>query len=297
MGLYSKTLERHLAAVEEAMPHYLPSSKGDGDVAVGAMHYACAVGGKRLRPVLTMEFCRICCGDAVRALPFACGVEMIHSYSLVHDDLPCMDDSPLRRGKPSVHAAYGENMALLAGDALLTRAFEVMLDPEVIGPVPAAQALQAAHTLAAAAGIGGMVGGQFIDLRSENQRIGLEELEELQEGKTAALIAAACAMGCIAAGAGSDKVEAAKTYGRCLGLAFQIVDDILDVTADAATLGKPTGSDAENGKTTYVSLLGLEKARRLAARRTDEAVQALPVFGEEASDLRALADALLRRNK
>lgn len=287
--LYDETLDAHRCAVEEALPTFLPAE--EDDPVRRAMVYACADGGKRLRPVLTLEFCRLCGGDTQRALPFACAVEMIHAYSLIHDDLPCMDDSPLRRGKPSVHAAFGENMALLAGDALLTRAFEIALRP--VGAPAVAQ--RAAFVLARAAGIDGMVGGQVLDLQSEGRTIPLDVLERLQEGKTAALIVAACRMGAIVGGATPEEEEAAAAFGRELGLCFQIVDDILDVTSTDEVLGKPTGSDAGNGKTTYVSLLGLEAAKELAARRTAKALEALAVFSDTMS-LRILAEQLLERD-
>lgn len=294
--LYTPRLQGHLDAIERALPGYLP--KGEGQLqstVMEAMAYACAAGGKRLRPVLTLECSRLCCGDAGRALPFAAAVEMIHSYSLVHDDLPCMDDSPLRRGRPSVHAAYGEDMALLAGDGLLNLAFETMLNPENRGPVTADEALSAAFALARASGIYGMVGGQVIDLESEGKAIDLATLRALQEGKTAALITAACEMGCRCAGATVEMEATLHDYGWNLGLCFQMIDDILDVTSTPETLGKPVGSDAENQKTTYVSLLGLSEVRRLAGEHTRLAVEALRGFGPEGEDLRQLAQSLLAR--
>ena len=208
-----------------------------------------------------------------------------------------MDDSPLRRGKPSVHAAFGEDMALLAGDALLTLAFEVMLRADNRQAIPAESVLAAAFTLAKRAGYDGMVGGQVIDLQSEGKAIGLPVLEKLQQGKTAALMMAACEMGCLVGGASASKTAAARAYGQNLGLCFQIVDDILDSTSTAQQLGKPAGSDVENEKVTYVSLLGLEDARCLAERRTREAVEYLEPFGAEAEHLRRLARALLERKK
>ncbi len=295
-ALYSQRLASHLQQIEAAMPTYLPEDGLSQDTVVHAMLYACERGGKRLRPVLVMEWCYLCCGDAARALPFAAAIEMIHSYSLVHDDLPCMDNSPLRRGKPSVHAAYGEAMALLTGDALLNRAFEIVLSRKAIGEVPAEAALKAAWLLADRAGIGGMIGGQVIDLESEGKTIDAETLKILQEGKTAALLEAACQMGCVVGGGTDEQVAAAGQFGYYLGLAFQVVDDILDVTATEAQLGKPTGSDAENDKNTYVSLLGLEQAKALAAAYTEKAKIALSVFGEASSDLEQLTEALLCRN-
>lgn len=292
---YSDVLRRHLHAIEERLPTFLPENDARYVPVPEAMAYACAAGGKRLRPVLVMEWCRVCGGDPARAIPFACALEMIHSYSLVHDDLPCMDNSPLRRGKPSVHKAFGETMALLTGDALLNRAFETALSPAAREGVPASAAADAAFTLAQAAGIGGMIGGQVMDLRCEGQAIDVDTLVALQTGKTAALIMAACRMGAQLAGASAEALAAADSFGRELGLCFQIVDDILDATATEETMGKPVGSDAENEKNTYVSLLGIEGAKALAARRTEAALSALAVFGDEADELRGLTRALLIR--
>ncbi|MBE6807147.1 MAG: polyprenyl synthetase family protein [Ruminococcaceae bacterium] len=274
----------------------MPKTGGLQTVVAEAMAYACAGGGKRIRPVLVLEFCRLCGGDPELAMPFAAALEMIHSYSLVHDDLPCMDNSPMRRGRPSTHTVYGETMALLAGDGLLNLAFETALDPAYRGTLSPERVLGAASALADAAGIEGMVGGQTIDLQSEGREIDLAVLEELQRGKTAALLIAACVMGARLAGATPEQERAARMYGENVGLSFQIVDDILDVTATAETLGKPVGSDSENEKNTYVSLLGMEPARALAKQRTDQALEALSVFGEEAASLRQLAQALLTRD-
>ncbi len=293
--MYSKMLQDHQALFERELPAYMPATGGLQTTVAEAMAYACTDGGKRIRPVLLLECCRLCGGDVTAALPFAMAIEMIHSYSLVHDDLPCMDNSPLRRGRPSTHAAYGETMALLAGDGLLNLAFETMLRPSSVAGLPADRVLGAASALADAAGIEGMVGGQVIDLESEGKTIDLPVLEKLQEGKTAALLVAACVMGARLAGASAAQQEALRSYGYYIGLSFQIVDDILDVTVSAQQLGKPVGSDADNDKVTYVSLLGLEEARRLAAERTEAALAALDGFGEEADGLRQLAKELLTR--
>lgn len=296
MGLYTAPLEAYVIEIDKALPQYLPHGEPTAEPVVRAMHYACEDGGKRLRPVLLLEWCRLCGGDVQKAMPFACAIEMIHAYSLVHDDLPCMDNSPLRRGKPSTHAAFGETMALLTGDALLNRAFETMLSPAHTAGLAAESVLSAAYALADAAGIHGMVGGQVMDLNSEGGELTLDELQQLQHGKTARLIMAACEMGAHIAGADEETCRCAVDYGRELGLCFQIVDDILDVTADAAVLGKPIGGDTENQKVTYVSLLGLEAAKALAKERTDRAVAALSVFGERAAELKHLAQSLLERN-
>ena len=296
MSIYTNQLQAHCDRFEALLPAYMPATGGLQTVVAEAMAYACADGGKRIRPVLTLEFCRLCGGNPEMAMPAAAAIEMIHSYSLVHDDLPCMDNSLLRRGKPSTHAVYGETMALLAGDGLLNLAFETILSPKNRGSLTADGVLGAASALADAAGIDGMVGGQVIDLDSEGKQIDLSTLEALQRGKTAALLIAACVMGARLAGATPEQEQAARTFGEGIGLSFQIIDDILDVTASAEKLGKPVGSDAENEKTTSVSLLGLEAARRLAAQRTAEAVAALSVFGHEADSLRQLAEALLNRD-
>ena len=296
MGIYTQQLQAHCDRFEAALPAYMPRTGGLQTVVAEAMAYACADGGKRIRPVLTLEFCRLCGGDTEAAMPAAAAIEMIHSYSLVHDDLPCMDNSLLRRGKPSTHAVYGETMALLAGDGLLNLAFETILASKNRGSLTADGVLGAASALADAAGIEGMVGGQVIDLDSEGKQIDLATLEALQRGKTAALLIAACVMGARLAGATPEQEQAARVFGENIGLSFQIVDDILDVTATAEKLGKPVGSDTENEKNTYVSLLGLEEARRLAAQRTDDALQALAVFGVQADSLRQLAEALLTRD-
>lgn len=296
MSIYTNQMQAHCDRFEAALPAYMPATGGLQTVVAEAMAYACEGGGKRIRPVLLLEFCRLCGGDPEAALPGAAAIEMIHSYSLVHDDLPCMDNSLLRRGKPSTHAVYGETMALLAGDGLLNLAFETILAPKHRGSLTADGVLGAASALADAAGIDGMVGGQVIDLQSEGKVIDLATLEALQRGKTAALLVAACVMGARLAGATPEQEQAARIFGEGVGLSFQIIDDILDVTADAAKLGKPVGSDAENEKITYVSLLGLEEAHRLARQRTAEAVEALSVFGNDADSLRVLAEALLHRD-
>ena len=293
MKLYSEKLDSYRALVETALPSYLPAAKDGEETVCHAMAYACEAGGKRLRPVLLTAFAVLAGGDANAVQPFACAIEMIHSYSLVHDDMPCMDNSPLRRGKPSVHAKFGEDMALLCGDALLNRAFETVLSAND-SAIPADRRLRASFVLARAAGIRGMIGGQTIDLENEGKAIKLSLLEELHRKKTGALITAACEMGAILGGGDEATVSAAREYGKSVGLCFQLVDDILDVTATAEELGKPVGGDEQNEKNTYVSLLGLDETRRLAAEHTDKAVAALDgIAGAE--DLQALAKALLSR--
>ncbi len=232
---------------------------------VDSMRYSLNAGGKRLRPILTLEFCRVCGGDVEAALPVACGVEMLHTYSLIHDDLPVMDNDDLRRGKPSNHKVFGECTATLAGDALQALAFETVLN----APIPAARALRAAQALAAAAGHEGICGGQQLDIAWEGRALTEEELHEIYLRKTSALIRAACLMGVAAAGGTREQEAAAARYADHFGYAFQLRDDVLDVIGDEQVFGKPIGSDREEGKTTSVDLFGLDgcRARIEAASR------------------------------
>ena len=280
-------------AVERALKAALPAPEPDSPSApvAEAMRYSMLAGGKRVRPMLTLAFCALCGEDWHSALPFACGVEMVHTYSLIHDDLPCMDDDSLRRGRPTCHKVYGEAMALLAGDGLLTQAFETVLAfPD---PVKAAAA---AKCLAGLAGYQGMVGGQCVDLSAGGQEVTIGLLKEMDQGKTVALIDAACRMGCIAAGAGEAQLAAASRYAQGVGMAFQIRDDILDVLGDAETLGKNTGMDAARDKRNYVSLLGVETAQELVESYTGQAVDALGIFPQDQSFLAELAQALANRD-
>ena len=280
-------------AVERALKAALPAPEPDSPSApvAEAMRYSLLAGGKRVRPMLTLAFCALCGEDWHSALPFACGVEMVHTYSLIHDDLPCMDDDSLRRGRPTCHKVYGEAMALLAGDGLLTQAFETVLAfPD---PVKAAAA---AKCLAGLAGYQGMVGGQCIDLSAGGQEVTIGLLKEMDQGKTVALIDAACRMGCIAAGAGEAQLAAASRYAQGVGMAFQIRDDILDVLGDAETQGKNTGMDAARDKRNYVSLLGVETAQELVESYTGQAVDALGIFPQDQSFLAELAQALANRD-
>ncbi|MBQ4312981.1 MAG: polyprenyl synthetase family protein [Clostridia bacterium] len=255
------------------------------------IRYSLLDAGKRVRPMLAMEFCAAAGGNPADALDCACAVEMIHSYSLIHDDLPCMDDDDFRRGKPSCHKQYGEAFALLAGDSLQMLAFDTIARCD---RVPADRLIRVCAELARQAGAEGMVGGQVVDLESEGKAVGEERLEVLVSGKTCALIEAACVIGCIVAGASEDMISCARSYAHGIGMAFQIVDDILDVIGDADVLGKPIASDAENEKSTYVSLLGIEGAKALAEKYTSDAVAALEVFNN-ADFLRSFAFYLLDR--
>ena len=251
-------------------------------------------GGKRLRPIMLMA-----AADAVRAkgtdyLTTGCAMEMIHTYSLIHDDLPAMDDDDYRRGKLTNHKVYGAGMATLAGDALLTLAFEVMLRQQ---GVSAEKLVQVVREISQAAGPDGMGGGQALDLESEGKQISMETMKKIHLGKTGALFRAAIRSGAILGGASEDELQALTVYADNFGLAFQITDDILDVIGDEKVIGKPVGSDEKNHKSTYVTLTSLEEAQRLAQEAVDTAIDALKIFGEEADFLRELVAYLMKRNK
>lgn len=285
---------KYIPLIEEFLPTLLPSEKCSEKNVIKAMKYSLLAPGKRLRPTLLLAFCDACGGNVDSALPFACAVEMIHSYSLIHDDLPCMDDDDLRRGKPSNHVVFGEDIALLAGDALQAAAFESMLSDKSIEK-NGINAARAAAVLARAAGAVGMVGGQVIDLETEGKAPSLETIKEMYSKKTGRLIKAPCLMGCILANANEEATLAAEKYSENIGLAFQIVDDILDIISDEQTLGKPIGSDKENNKVNYVTLMGIERSREIVRELTDNAVSALSSFGNDADFLKKLAIDLANR--
>ena len=292
---FTDWLNAYVQQIDCALDHYLSVPDHPQKAVSEAMLYSVQAGGKRIRPVLTLEFCRILGGNIEHALPFACAVEMIHSSSLIHDDLPCMDNDMLRRGKPSCHIAFGEANALLAGDALLFYAFEVIAKAPMTHKTDAKAALQALAALASLSGIEGMVGGQVIDLAYEEKPINKTLLNELNRLKTAKLIQASCQLGAIAAGADEVMIKKAGTYGETLGLAFQICDDILDVTGDEKTLGKPIGSDEQNKKSNYITLYGIEESQKKAEELTKSALNQLAEF----SDIQFLSELtmmLLNRN-
>lgn len=264
------------------------------DIVHNAMKYSLGIGGKRIRPVLVLEFCRLCGGDINEALPFAAAIEMIHTYSLIHDDLPCMDDDDMRRGMPSCHKKYGEEYALLAGDGLLTRAFGIIAESDIAIKSPET-AVKAIATLSSLAGADGMIGGQVVDLRNEDKLCSLDVLRTMDSLKTGALIKCAAVLGVIVAKGNDNMMRAAVSYSENLGHAFQIVDDILDVIGDEKELGKPIGSDADSNKSTYVSILGLDKSKEYAEKLTENAIEALDIFGNEGDFLRELAMSLINR--
>ena len=282
-----------LAAVERALSQWVvrdaPAGLGD------AMRYAVLDGGKRLRPLLVLAACEAVDGNPQAALRAACAVEIIHAYSLVHDDMPCMDNDVLRRGKPTVHVKFGEAQALLAGDALQALAFELLVpdDPAI----PALVQASLCRLLARAAGHEGMAGGQAIDLASVGLALGEEQLREMHRRKTGALLRGSVMMGAACGTPGGDARAALADYGAAVGLAFQVVDDILDATADSATLGKTAGKDAAQDKPTYVSLLGLERSRASAQQLLRQAQAALVACGlPDTRALQALADMVVNRD-
>lgn len=287
-------LAENAALVEKALAAYLAQSDADFAEELEAERYALLSRAKRIRPTLVLEFCRLFGGSDEAALPFACAVEMVHTYSLIHDDLPCMDDDDMRRGRPTCHKVYGEATALLAGDGLLTRAFGVICANRAVS---GDTARDAALSLSLAAGSFGMIGGQVMDLAGEHKKLSLETLKKLHAHKTGAMIEVSATLGCLAAGLCLDdpRTEAAKRFARGVGLAFQIVDDVLDVTADAALLGKPIGSDAENEKTTFLTYFTPEEALQRAREVTEEAKGALAAY-PHAAFLLGLADYLVSRD-
>lgn len=271
---------------DAAMDRFLPSENERPGSIHAAMRYCVFAGGKRLRPVLCLAAAEACGGKREDALPAACAVELMHTYSLVHDDLPCMDDDDLRRGRPTCHKVYGEGMAVLCGDALLTEAFAVLAH---------SKSVEMLAELASAGGSRKLIGGQVLDLEGEGKALLLEELIRIHEAKTAALLTASIRLGAMSAGADEPQLAALTKFGHALGLAFQVIDDILDVTQTTENLGKTAGKDAAVAKATYPSVMGLDKSRVEAARLTAEALEALAVFGESGGRLREIAGRMLLR--
>jgi geranylgeranyl diphosphate synthase type II len=285
-------LRQRAAEVDAALDAWLPPAKRAPATIHKAMRYAVFAGGKRLRPVLCLAAAEACGGDPARALPAACAVEVMHTYSLVHDDLPCMDDDDLRRGRPTCHKVFGEGMAVLCGDALLTEAFAL------VAWMPATARYSAAdhvRELAAAGGSLRLIGGQVMDLEGEGRQLTKAQLVKIHQAKTAALLTTSLRLGAMGANATPAKLEALSTFGQALGLAFQVIDDILDVTQSSAQLGKTAGKDAKAQKVTYPAILGLEKSRKEAAALTGKALAALAPLGTKAARLRQIAEYLLVR--
>jgi geranylgeranyl diphosphate synthase type II len=291
-------LERYLSdrkqLVEAALQQQLDRCEGAPATMRAAMAYSLMAGGKRLRPILALAACEAVGGKADEAIDAGCAVEMIHTYSLIHDDLPAMDDDDFRRGRPTAHKKFGEAIAILSGDALQAEAFRVLGQRRRGREERVADVM---FELARAAGAVGMVGGQVIDIEATGKKISIEELETLHRGKTGELLLVSVRAGARMGGADAEALERLTVYGRALGLAFQIVDDVLDITADLQTLGKDPGSDREAGKTTFVDLLGVDGAKARAKSVMDEGLTALAPFGERAEALRALARYTVERDR
>lgn len=290
MELREMDLDQYLkvavADVDAAMDGFLPTLDERPGSIHEAMRYCIFAGGKRLRPVLCIAAAEACGGAREAAYAAACAVELMHTYSLVHDDLPCMDDDDLRRGRATCHKVYGEGMAVLCGDALLTEAFAVIAKSGDAGMVA---------ELALTGGSRKLIGGQVLDLEGEGKKLSLEELVRIHESKTAALLTTSVRLGAMSVGAGEAELAALTKFGHALGLAFQVIDDILDVTQTTENLGKTAGKDAAVEKATYPAVIGLELSRKEAERLTAEAMDALGVFGEKGARLREIAERMLVR--
>jgi geranylgeranyl diphosphate synthase type II len=288
----SEFFELDRAVVDAALNKYLPPARTLPSSIHEAMRYSVFAGGKRLRPVLCLEAARLFSDPPTAAVTAGCAIEFIHTYSLIHDDLPALDNDDLRRGKPTCHKQFGEAIAILAGDGLLTLAFETLAHT----PVEAARGVRLISEVARGAGtVRGMVGGQVADLEAEKTRADLATLEYIHRSKTAALIRAACVAGAISGGASDSDVERLRNFGENIGWAFQVVDDILDVEESSAALGKTAGKDQAQQKATYPALLGLTQSREVASELAAKAISELEPFGARAGNLRELADFLVER--
>lgn len=287
-------LKERKRLIDEALDRFLPPATEPPAIAHEAMRYSTIDGGKRVRPILALAASEAVGGTVESALPAACAIECIHAFSLIHDDLPCMDDDDYRRGRPTSHKMFGEAMALLAGDALFSYAFELI--PQTPPNVPRDTVLEVIGLVAAAAGTEGMVGGQVMDMLAQGRRPELSEIEQIHRRKTGALLETSVVVGGMLGGGTKEQVEALSTYGRNIGLAFQIADDILDIRGDAAKLGKPIGSDQKLDKATYPSAIGIEKSEELASKAVADAVNVLSQFGYAAEPLRLIARFIVERD-
>lgn len=287
------TAKEYKKLVDLKLSEFFNPSGLSYDGLLESMHYSLTAGGKRIRPTLVLEFCRISGGDIEKALPVACAIEMLHTYSLIHDDLPCMDNDELRRGKPTNHVVYGECTATLAGDALQAEAFGTIARSEL----PAENKIACVEILADAVGSDGMCAGQYLDMVGESKILIESELDDINSRKTGALLIAACRMGVAAAGGSGEMLKAAAHYGACVGAAFQIRDDILDVISTSEELGKPVGSDAQEHKNTYMALLGEERCMEMVEKLTNKAKSALCGTFNDTKFLCDLADSMVTRRK
>lgn len=293
---FNKYLNAQVEAVDTYLDRNLPSENDYPESVHRAMRYSLFAGGKRLRPVLALAASEAVGGNKEDVLPAAGALEMIHTYSLIHDDLPAMDDDSLRRGKPTSHVVFGEAIAVLAGDGLLTEAFRLLADAPPNDPAHAEKRLRAIAVLAEASGVQGMVGGQVVDIESEGKSVGPETLDYIHRHKTGAIIRGAVHLGALLGGGSEEDIDKLTNYGRDIGLAFQIVDDILDVEGDAAALGKTAGKDEQAGKATYPRIHGMEAARRKAKELAEQAVKLAETYGRAGQPLACLARRIVDRS-
>lgn len=291
---FKQDLKEKASFIENLLKQYMPKEEGYQKTVIEAMNYSLSAGGKRLRPILTLEACKVVGGNEEEAIPFAIAIEMIHTYSLIHDDLPALDNDDLRRGRPTNHKVYGEAMGILAGDALLNYAFEVMLAGSINKENPE-KYLNAINEIAKGAGIYGMIGGQVVDVESENKQIEKEKLDYIHMNKTAAMMVGCMRAGAIIGGANEEQMEEITKYAKNIGLSFQIVDDILDIVGDESKLGKKVGSDIENHKSTYPSILGLDKSKEIAYDLIDEANRSIEKLSDNVDFLKGLAEYIIDR--
>ncbi len=289
-------LKERVRLVDSSLDRFLPGVDTLPTRLHAAMRYSVFAGGKRIRPILMLAACEAVGGEMKKVLPAACAIEMVHSYSLIHDDLPAMDDDDFRRGNPTNHKVYGEATAILAGDGLLTEAFILLSNKNIWGDIPAEQSLEVINIIAKGSGSCGMVGGQVVDMEAEKSPVDLTTLEYIHTHKTGALILAAIEVGALLGGASAEQRRALHNYGEAAGLAFQVADDILDIVADPSQLGKDVGSDQQRGKATYPALLGLDGARQRANELRDVALSALDMFDDSARPLREIATYIVDRS-
>ena len=291
---FKDELKSRVNNVEILLNEYMPKEEGYQKTIFEAMNYSLSAGGKRLRPILTLEACKLVGGNEKDAIPFAAAIEMIHTYTLIHDDLPALDNDDLRRGRKTNHKVYGEAMAILAGDGLLNYAYEIMLK-ESIRKDDSNKYLKAINEIAKASGIYGMIGGQVVDIESEGKSISMDKLDFIHMNKTAAIIIGCMRAGAIIGGASEIQLENITKYAKNIGLSFQIVDDILDVVGDEAKLGKKVGSDIDNEKSTYPSLIGLDKSKEIAKNLIEEAKLSISNIDKDSEFLNSLADYIVDR--
>ena len=292
LGAYLETRKK---IIDEALERYMPGEDNYPPVIFKALRYSLFAGGKRIRPILCLASAEALGGNIESILPVACALELIHTYSLIHDDLPAMDDDDYRRGRLTSHKVFGENMAILAGDALLTKAFHLMSDRGLTEKIAPEKLISVIHDIAAAAGYFGMVGGQVVDVQSEGEAVDTEVLNFIHTRKTGAMITAAVKAGAVLANAGEVELNALTSYGRHVGLAFQIADDILNVEGDQKLMGKGTGSDTKRGKVTYPALVGMDASRKKAGDLVEGALSAIKNFDHRAEPLRMIAAYIIER--